>query len=66
MLVLRIRKGEGVQIGDDIMVMLAAPGVNGGAARIGVMAPKTLEVRRLTERDVNDHRSLPEGDRGLL
>ena len=45
MLVLTRRRGETLTIGDDITITVLA--VNGNQVRIGVDAPKEIEVHRL-------------------
>lgn len=44
MLVLTRRRGEGVAIGPDIRVTVL--GMQGGQVRLGIEAPKTIEVHR--------------------
>jgi carbon storage regulator len=44
MLVLTRRRGEGVAIGPDIRVTVL--GMKGGQVRLGIEAPKTIEVHR--------------------
>lgn len=44
MLVLTRRRGEGVTIGPDIRVIVL--GTKGGQVRLGIEAPKTVEVHR--------------------
>lgn len=44
MLILTRRQGESVMIGDNVTVMVV--GVNGNQVRIGVSAPKSVEVHR--------------------
>jgi carbon storage regulator len=44
MLVLTRRRGEGVAIGPDIRVIVL--GTKGGQVRLGIEAPKTVEVHR--------------------
>ena len=44
MLVLTRRRGEGVAIGPDIRVIVL--GMKGGQVRLGIEAPKTVEVHR--------------------
>ena len=45
MLVLTRRRGEGVAIGPDIRVTVL--GMKGGQVRLGIEAPKTVEVHRV-------------------
>lgn len=44
MLVLTRRRGEGVAIGPDIRVIVL--GMKGGQVRLGIEAPRTVEVHR--------------------
>lgn len=44
MLILTRRRGEGVTIGPDIRVIVL--GIQGGQIRLGIEAPKTVEVHR--------------------
>ncbi|MDH5668488.1 MAG: carbon storage regulator CsrA [Nitrospira sp.] len=44
MLVLTRRRGEGVAIGSDIRVIVL--GTKGGQVRLGIEAPKSVEVHR--------------------
>mgnify|MGYP001311053393 FL=1 len=44
MLVLTRKKGESIMIGDDIEIVVV--GTDGDAVRIGIKAPKTVEVHR--------------------
>lgn len=44
MLILNRRIGETIMVGDDVSVTVV--GVNGGQVRIGVEAPKSVEVHR--------------------
>jgi carbon storage regulator len=44
MLVLTRRRGEGVTIGPDIRVVVLS--TKGGQVRLGIEAPKTVEVHR--------------------
>lgn len=50
MLVLTRRRGEAIYIGDDITVRVL--GVEGGQVRIGVEAPKEVEVDRSEVREM--------------
>jgi carbon storage regulator len=44
MLVLTRKKGESIQIGEDIEIIIAA--VNGDQVKIGINAPKHIEIHR--------------------
>jgi carbon storage regulator len=44
MLVLTRKKGESIQIGEDIEITVAA--INGDQVRIGINAPKHIEIHR--------------------
>jgi carbon storage regulator len=44
MLILTRRIGENVRIGEDVVVTVL--GVNGGQVRLGVTAPRDVEVHR--------------------
>jgi carbon storage regulator len=44
MLVLTRKKGESIMVGDDIEIVVI--GTDGDAVRIGIKAPKTVEVHR--------------------
>ncbi len=44
MLILTRKKGESIQIGDDIEITISA--VNGDQVKIGINAPKNIEIHR--------------------
>ncbi|GER68384.1 MULTISPECIES: carbon storage regulator CsrA [Heyndrickxia] len=44
MLILSRRKGESIQIGDDIEITIAA--IQGDQVKIGIDAPKHIEIHR--------------------
>jgi carbon storage regulator len=44
MLVLTRKKGESIQIGNDIEITIAA--INGDQVKIGINAPKHIEIHR--------------------
>lgn len=44
MLILTRKSGEKIRIGDDIVVMIT--GVNGNQVKVGVDAPREVEVHR--------------------
>lgn len=56
MLILSRRPGEVLQIGDDVTVTIVS--VRGNQVRIGIDAPRNVQVDRaeIRERKDNDHR----------
>lgn len=62
MLILTRRSGESIRIGDDVTITIL--GLNGAQVRIGINAPKEIEVHReeifekiKQERAPHDHES---------
>jgi len=63
MLILTRKPGERVRIGEDVVITVF--GVNGNQVRIGVDAPREVEVHReeIYERIQNEQRGLGEAQR---